>query len=64
MRAIGHNGQCREWGELTAEEQREWLEAMNAADRHIDARKRGEFASTLTVAQTLARNALNKRFVY
>lgn len=64
MRAIGHNGQWCEWDELTAEEQREWLEAMNAADRHIDARKRGEFASTPTVAQTLARNALNKRFVY
>lgn len=64
MRAIGHNGQWCEWGELTDEEQREWLEAMNAADRHIDARKRGEFASTPTVAQTLARNELKKRFVY
>ena len=64
MKAQGRDGQWREWGELTAEEQREWLEAMNAADRHIDARKRGEFASTPTVAQTLARNALKERFVY
>lgn len=64
MRAIGHNGQWREWGELTAEEQREWLEAMTAANRYVEARKRGEFAPTYTVAQNITRYEQKERFVY
>ena len=62
MRAIGRDGQWHEWGELTDEERREWMEAMNAADRHVETRKRGEFAPAL--AQNLARYEQKRRFLY
>lgn len=62
MKAIGHDGRWHPWGELTAEEQREWMEAMTKADEIHDMKRRGECAPTL--AQNLARHELNKRFVY
>lgn len=61
MRAIGHNG-WREWDELTDAERREWMEAMNEADRYVEERKRRE--PTPTVAENITRYEQNKRFIY
>lgn len=61
MRAIGHNG-WRKWDELTDEERREWMEAMNEADRYVEERKRRE--PTPTVAENITRYEHNQRFIY
>ena len=39
MRAIGKDGHFHEWAELTAEEQREWQQAMAVANKVVEQRK-------------------------
>ena len=62
MKAQGRDGRWREWDELTDEERREWMEAMNEADRYVEERKRRE--PTPTVAENITRYEHNKRFIY
>lgn len=51
MKAIGSDGRWHEWSELTAEEQRQWTEAMNEADRIHDRHK--EHGKPMTLPQSL-----------
>lgn len=62
MKAMGHDGRWHPWEELTAEEQREWMNAMTKADGIHDIIRNRECAPTM--AQDFARYELNKRFVY
>lgn len=62
MEAIGRDGRWHPWEELTAEEQREWMDAMTKAAQVVEERRSGMCAPTL--AQNMARYEQNKRFLY
>ena len=62
MKAKGHDGQWREYADLTPEEQREWMEAMTKAAQVVEERRSGVCAPTLE--ENSARYELKKRFIY